>query len=77
MRDMNRKLILFLLAMAVFISCAADVPQQNTNWTVTAGYAERAVERVIDSEANVVCYVSSGGGISCMPLSLTWIKYSR
>ena len=76
-RDMNRKLILLLLAAVVLISCAADVPQQNANWTAVAEYVRVGVERVIDSEAGVICYVASGGGISCIPIAATRLKWSE
>lgn len=51
--------------------CVASVRVRRSMW---ADVKECEVNRVVDWEAGVVCYMYGDSGISCLPLETVWLK---
>lgn len=80
-QEMNKRILLISLVLLVLVGCAT---QEYTNedsgidsiylGKIKSGSYANYIERFIDSEAGVVCWVVvefRGGGISCLPLDQT------
>jgi hypothetical protein len=73
-----------VLLITVLVGCAQPAGNLDTfDPEVAEKYTSVIVKyqlyRVIDMEAGVACWFSDGsdGGVSCLPLSETWLDYER
>lgn len=79
------RLITILFVMLILTSCGANTPVQiereryedmyNNTTVVIENDKETTLRRVIDNEADIVCYTFLGSnGIYCLPLNQTNLK---